>query len=113
MWLTVNYLLQNILPSPALKTALTIDVGGASTQIAFKPQSKSVNSTFDIDLQIPNFNEYDIYSTSYLGFGNDVARNNIVLKSDTGKDIISTPCFHLGYSGQWEADSSKTIQGTG
>jgi hypothetical protein len=31
MWLTTNYLLQNILPSPSLTTVLTIDIGGAST----------------------------------------------------------------------------------
>ncbi len=89
MWLTVNYLMENILPSPSLKTVLTIDVGGASTQIAFKPGSTPINDTFEVELEIPNFNEYDIYSTSYLGFGNDEARNKIIsMTAISGQDVV-------------------------
>lgn len=76
MWLTINYLLKNLNP---LSKVLTIDLGGASTQIAFRPNTIPAES--EIDLNIPNFYDYDIYSISYLGYGNDQARYNIALMS--------------------------------
>jgi apyrase len=68
-----------------------------------------VNNELD-KLNIPNFNSYSIYTTSYLGYGNDQARIAIVSKSLTANsNIITTPCYHQGYSGVWEVDNSKTV----
>lgn len=63
-------------------------------------------------VSIPNFNSYEIYSTSYLYYGNDQARQIIVRENiDPDSKIIYTPCYHLGYEGTWEADKTFTIRG--
>jgi len=52
---------------------------------------------------IPNFNSYDIYSISYLSYGNDMARNYIISQSiKEGSKTINTPCYHNGYTGTWD-----------
>lgn len=60
------------------KTVATIDLGGASTQIAFKPQLPEMNYSYDYNVTLPENNDYTVYSISYLGYGNDQARNNVI-----------------------------------
>ena len=116
MWLSVNYLLGRINTNvKSNKTALSIDLGGASTQIAFKPAARPINSTQDAEIIIPNFNQYDIYSISYLGYGNDMARNYVLRQTRTiGQQIIETPCYHRNYKGWWVDEYvNYTLIGTG
>lgn len=115
MWMSVNYLLQLLRrDSCSDHTSLTIDVGGASTQIAFKPQPPPANQSQETELLIPNYNEYDIYSVSYLNYGNDLARKNVLLADlKPNSNVIHSPCYQAGYSAAWDLDKSKTITGTG
>jgi hypothetical protein len=64
-WLSVNYLKKHFQKKEA--TFGSIDMGGASTQIAFetKPTSKSIDYT---TLQI-NEKKYTVFSKSFLGLG--------------------------------------------
>lgn len=33
--------------------------------------------------------------------------------SKSGGNVITTPCYHAGYTGSWSDDSSYTLSGTG
>ena len=44
MWMSVNYLLGLLGSTDSQNTVVTIDVGGASTQIAFRPTMTVSNS---------------------------------------------------------------------
>jgi len=72
-WLEVNYLLKNF-DSPSLQKGNTnqitegiIDIGGASTQIAFETDKKTLSNDL-INIKI-NKRNYHILSKSYLGLG--------------------------------------------
>lgn len=71
-WLDINYLEQNF--QNKTPTVGSIDLGGASTQIAFEnntrsPQLNAHNIQFTI-----NGTPYHVFSKSYLGLGTDAAR---------------------------------------
>lgn len=97
-WLDVNYLegyFQNQQP-----TVGSIDMGGASTQIAYAvPASK--NLTDDEVAVTINNQPYTVLSKSFLGLGQDQARDTVVrqLEGDT--------CFPKGYVFD-TLDSSRT-----
>ncbi|KAL4455362.1 hypothetical protein ABPG74_012514 [Tetrahymena malaccensis] len=70
LWLSVNYAYQNIKNQNTQqfdisKTVAVIDIGGASAQTAF-------SSTFNNKiLDLPEKTRVQIYSTTFLGYGND------------------------------------------
>ncbi len=70
-WMDVNYLLGNFQNNKP--TVGSIDMGGASTQIAFATQN-SVNPDDKISVNINN-QKYSVFSASFLGLGQDQARN--------------------------------------
>lgn len=75
-WLDVNYLSGNF--ANGLSTIGTIDMGGASTQIAFETKD---NSKAD-DKELLNIagKKYWVYSKSFLGLGQDEARKAMIEK---------------------------------
>ena len=80
MWIAANFLLKNIVDHSQdaatnhVATVTTIDLGGASTQIAFKISKKDLKK---YKLSLPTDNDYGVYSASYLGYGNDRARLSV------------------------------------
>ena len=52
---------------------------------------------------------------SYLGYGNDVARNSVIEKYGTkvSEIAITSPCFHKGYADKWSQDIKITVSGSG
>lgn len=107
-WVTVNYLLGNIVSDPNNKipieqrppTAAVFDLGGGSTQIVFEPRFKISGDNlpqgdhrYDIKF---GANHYTLYQHSHLGYGLNVARESVYssivanyIKS--GVDIATTP----------------------
>ncbi|KAL4459354.1 hypothetical protein ABPG74_017967 [Tetrahymena malaccensis] len=104
LWVSVNYLLNMLTfnQNQVTLTVATIELGGASTQIAFLPKAKRVesNQSYDFDMVINGFNDWHIYTYSYLGYGKLKARRNILLSQNpTSSYIIYSPCFFNGYEG--------------
>lgn len=51
---------------------------------------------------------------SYLGYGNDMARDEIIrLSINNDSTIISSPCYFDGYSMVWSANTKYNVSGTG
>lgn len=107
-WIATNYLLGNfarrLWAAPVPQTVGALDLGGASTQIAFAARNLSavpVNDTYSVHL----FGmEFTIYSHSYLHYGLTAAstRFGTLLASGGGgaaKGLtIPNPCVPLGYN---------------
>ena len=94
-WLSLNY--ENIKNGEATSGAL--DLGGASTQLAFDTKnipssdltSKTKDDTKVVKLKLNN-KKYKIFSISFLGLGQDQARENI-LKTLIFSRFGSRPAF--------------------
>lgn len=83
-WLTANYLLGHLEHGGPFPTVGALDLGGASTQITFAPLDYPRRGGQVVRL---GGNTYHLYTHSYLGAGQDVAR-----------DESATPdCFPSGY----------------
>ena len=72
-WLALNYL-KNTLSGPSQQTVGILDMGGASTEIVFATQ-KHIPQPSDVLIIKINNMTYQLYSHSYLGLGEDVARS--------------------------------------
>lgn len=65
-------------------------------------------------LTIPNLNTYDLFSVTFLGYGNDQARITVVSNEIVeGSDVINSPCYHNGYSDTWSDNKKYKINGLG
>ena len=86
-WLDVNYLLHNF--KPQATTVGSLDMGGASTQIAFE-----TTDTHHPDNEIVitlNQTPHRVFSQSFLGLGQNQIRNTMTRHMD------SPSCFPMGY----------------
>ncbi len=83
-WLAVNYLLGHLEHGGAFPTVGALDLGGGSTQITFVPLDLPRQGL--VELRIGG-KTYPLYSHSYLGLGQDVARDA----------VASNACFPAGY----------------
>lgn len=90
-WLDVNYLLNNFIHPNA--TVGSIDMGGASTQIAFTTTDTS-QSANEIVLYL-NHTPYRLFSQSFLGLGQDQARQTMTTGTSYAPDAPS--CYPSGY----------------
>ncbi|CAD8186828.1 unnamed protein product [Paramecium octaurelia] len=108
MWMSVFYLLNQ-----QVKSLLTLDLGGASTQNAF-PYNNTGPDFVLLNVR-PNVSNFSLYSVSYLGYGNDQARQSILKSSiQQGDDTIYSPCFQKDYSGNVTIEEKfYKIQGVG
>jgi Golgi nucleoside diphosphatase len=145
-WACVNYLFGTLLPAADLKTNNgnvksgskskpifgpvvpsngtfgTVDLGGASTQIAFFVESQDISEGL-FKLQLGSSRHWNVYTKSFLQFGHQSARDRHVhsLADERLKEVNATlkrgqmfpsknltavdPCFYSGYS---ELVSSKS-----
>ncbi|KAM3173426.1 hypothetical protein ACTXT7_012529 [Hymenolepis weldensis] len=104
-FITVNYLLgkfgnRQSSPVDQLQTVGSLDLGGASTQIAFV--SEDVNAPYTSTRGLFG-NDYTIYSYSYLCYGKSAAEKRvwaqiIVSNSDATnfQKSIENPCLNMG-----------------
>lgn len=108
-WLSVNYLSgrlsqrQNILSSQRHTTGF-LDMGGASVQIAFAPNSTEAMSHDDdlMRLRLRTLNgqnrEWRVYVSSWLGLGANQARDEYLKQLSEGQDmgVVEDPCLPEG-----------------
>lgn len=86
-WLDVNYLSGNFQNNGP--TLGSIDMGGASTQIAFETQNNT-RSDDTVSFKL-NGKIYNVFAKSFLGLGQDKARDAILTNKNSGT------CFPTGY----------------
>ena len=83
-WLTVNYLLGHLHHGGTFPTVGALDLGGGSTQVTFVPVDRPREHAQTIYL---SGKRYPLYTYSYLGLGQDQARER----------VDSPACFLPGY----------------
>ncbi|KAF8969589.1 nucleoside phosphatase family-domain-containing protein [Flammula alnicola] len=93
-WIAVNYLMDGFTGSRQDRTTYGfLDMGGASTQIAFEPslehQAKT-NDLIDVRLRLLGGEEihHKVFVTTWLGYGTNQARERYVGKAVTEYDSI-------------------------
>ena len=114
-WAAANFLYGTLLPNihgsgavtkPVNGTVGTVDLGGASTQIAFFVPSQDISEGI-FKLQIGSQRHWNIYAKSFLMYGHNSARNRHFsaiaeqsLKSEDDDDIryANDMCLFSGYS---------------
>jgi len=96
-WATVNFLLGTITPDAAkhVRTAATIDMGGASTQIVFQPESAVESPVMDDRYTLRLFGRSNrLYQHSHLGYGLKEAGKAMMKRFGASH---SFPCFPHDY----------------
>lgn len=113
-WIAVNYLMDGFTGSSDQRTTYGfLDMGGASTQIAFEPRPKDrdqAKNLIDVWLRLLGGEEihHKVFVTTWLGYGTNQARERYVGKAisefeetrpevdeeDEGQDdVVSDPCL--------------------
>mmetsp|Transcript_22590 Transcript_22590/g.33034 ORF Transcript_22590/g.33034 Transcript_22590/m.33034 type:complete len:510 (-) Transcript_22590:336-1865(-) len=120
-WAAANYLFGTLLPNihgsgavnkPIKGTFGTVDLGGASTQIAFFVPSQDVSEGL-FKLQIGSQRHWNVYAKSFLKYGHNSARERhfdrlvAAAKANDSASAIDY-CFYSGYH---ETISSVTLSG--
>ncbi|TPP65468.1 Ectonucleoside triphosphate diphosphohydrolase [Fasciola gigantica] len=104
-WVSVNSILGLITArkrvSP-LETVGSLDLGGASTQIAFVPVEKPSNlaSSFDFHSLRLFGHQYTVYSHSFLCYGkNELEKRTMgsIASKQSSSPNIPNPCYPTGY----------------
>ncbi|KFP13854.1 Ectonucleoside triphosphate diphosphohydrolase 8, partial [Egretta garzetta] len=107
-WITVNYLLETLVKCsftgqwthpPAEVVVGALDLGGASTQITFLPETTIADSSTRALLRLYGTN-YSIYTHSYLCYGQKQALKMLMASLHQGSppsQEISHPCYPKGY----------------
>ena len=114
-WIAVNYLMDGFGPSDADRTTYGfLDMGGASTQIAFEPsreEREKAKNLIDVRLRLMGGEEihHQVFVTTWLGYGTNMARERYVgraineyeqhrpsplsVSSSDSSEIIEDPCL--------------------
>ncbi|KAJ3605047.1 hypothetical protein NHX12_027098 [Muraenolepis orangiensis] len=110
-WVTVNYLLDNLIKygfmgrwlSPDRPTMGALDLGGASTQITFVTEERVEDQRNVMPLRLYG-HDYALYTHSFLCYGRDQALKKLLahlVKSQSyGQQsglVVSNPCYPVGY----------------
>jgi golgi apyrase len=113
-WISVNYLMDGFGPSNSDRSTYGfLDMGGASTQIAFEPSSEEQYKTrglMDVRLRLMGGEEisHKVFVTTWLGYGTNQARERYVgqaikqyehsrpLLTAPIVEVIDDPCLHRG-----------------
>ncbi|XP_063736272.1 ectonucleoside triphosphate diphosphohydrolase 3 isoform X2 [Eleginops maclovinus] len=107
-WITVNYLMGNLLEKNAWnkyarpqgeKTVGSMDLGGASTQIAFAVQSNLSGPDY-LPVKLYGY-PYNVYTHSFLCYGKNEAGKMVldkVVKESSDLSYIPNPCYPKGYN---------------
>lgn len=135
-WIAVNYLMDGFLER-SQTTYGFLDMGGASTQIAFEPQTSHVDDQMeliDVRLRLLSGEEihHKVFVTTWLGYGTNQARERYVgraideheqTRPEGGDDVVHDPCLpvdlelserpvHVGPSSE-HAQKTHHLLGTG
>lgn len=104
-WIAVNYLMDGFTGSHNPTTYGFLDMGGASTQIAFEPSAahqRDAKSLVDVSLRLLNGEEisHKVFVTTWLGYGTNQARERYVGQAvnefedgRTTEDVVPDPCL--------------------
>ncbi|KAK2854839.1 hypothetical protein Q7C36_006708 [Tachysurus vachellii] len=107
-WITVNYLMGNFLEKNiwnawvhphGAQTVGSLDLGGASTQIAFTAPSDATGTDL-IRISLYGY-EYNVYTHSFLCYGKNEAEKKVLaelVKMSSDWSRINHPCYPLGFS---------------
>uniref|UniRef100_W5JXU8 Ectonucleoside triphosphate diphosphohydrolase 3 n=1 Tax=Astyanax mexicanus TaxID=7994 RepID=W5JXU8_ASTMX len=107
-WITVNYLMGNFLEKNmwnawvhphGAKTVGSLDLGGASTQIAFTAPDDATGEDL-IRVSLYGY-EYNVYTHSFLCYGKNEAEKKVLaelVKSSTDWSRVNHPCYPADYS---------------
>ncbi|XP_068180843.1 ectonucleoside triphosphate diphosphohydrolase 3 [Antennarius striatus] len=114
-WVTVNYLMGNFLernlwntyirPEGA-ETSGSMDLGGASTQIAFAIQDDLIGPDY-MHVKLYGY-PYNVYTHSFLCYGRNEAEKRIlerVIQEARDPNYIINSCFPVGYNATITASS--------
>ncbi|NXV37843.1 ENTP8 diphosphohydrolase, partial [Rissa tridactyla] len=121
-WITINYLLDSFTKySPKARTWVrpeaanifgALDLGGASTQISFMPESSVVNWNEASKFMLYGY-DYNIYTHSYLCYGQNemlkrLAKELIVVRGELGGTRVDHPCYPKDYNETVSLSSFRT-----
>ncbi|XP_037532333.1 ectonucleoside triphosphate diphosphohydrolase 3 [Nematolebias whitei] len=107
-WITVNYLMGNFLEKNlwnnyvhphGSKTVGSMDLGGASTQIAFQVE-ESGNGLDYLKVKLYGYH-YTVYTHSFLCYGKNEADKRIldkIVQGSSNQYPIRNPCYPKGYN---------------
>lgn len=108
-WVTVNYLLENFAKygfvgrwlNPGKDTIGALDLGGASTQITFQTSVKTESPETSMNLKLYGQN-YQLYTHSFLCYGQDQFLRKILAHLITTQDVssgsVSHPCYPRNFT---------------
>jgi len=89
-----------------------IEMGGGSTQVTFEIDTGDmVAVSDDFVFETALGRQYRLYAHSYLGYGQDHARDRLKALVPSGE--LYDPCYPHGYLRQGPAGSSSSIHGSG
>ncbi|KAF3851712.1 hypothetical protein F7725_013484 [Dissostichus mawsoni] len=102
-WVTVNYLLENFAKygfvgrwlNPGRQTIGALDLGGASTQIAFETSEEVEDKDNVMELKLYG-QTYRLYTQSFLCYGQDQFLRKLLallIKTEGVKPQVSHPCY--------------------
>ncbi|XP_019896332.1 ectonucleoside triphosphate diphosphohydrolase 3 [Esox lucius] len=115
-WITVNYLMGNFLEKNIWNTWVrpaggkmvgSMDLGGASTQIAFTLPDPTARGTDIVQVSLYGY-EYNIYTHSFLCYGKNEAEKRVLatlVKNSKNATHVINPCFGRGYNTTVAAES--------
>ncbi|KAL2782308.1 ectonucleoside triphosphate diphosphohydrolase 8 isoform 2 [Daubentonia madagascariensis] len=106
-WITINYILELFIKysfsgawTRPLEGTLVgaLDLGGASTQIAFMPGGPILDQSTQATFHLYG-SSYSIYTHSYLCFGRDQMLSRLLagLVQSHSAGLVRHPCYHSGY----------------
>ncbi|KAK1795128.1 hypothetical protein P4O66_010308 [Electrophorus voltai] len=107
-WITVNYLMGNFLEkniwnawvhAHGARTQGSLDLGGASTQIAFAAPDNTRGKDL-VQVALYGY-EYNIYTHSFLCYGKNEAEKKVLAelaKKSSNWSHINHPCYPAGYN---------------
>lgn len=112
-WMTVNFLLDTLNTRTSSKTAAIVDMGGASTQIVFRPDDESIMAHVDPSQTYQVITEgysTKVYTHSHLGYGLKQA-NKLMLKESLAKFDKAMPCLPQGVTETSDGITASNIGG--
>ncbi|KAM4568793.1 ectonucleoside triphosphate diphosphohydrolase 3 [Fundulus diaphanus] len=114
-WITVNYLMGNFLEKSLWNTYVrpngaetvgSMDLGGASTQIAFQVQERGQGPDY-MHIKLYGY-PYTVYTHSFLCYGKNEADKRVldkVIKGSSDPSYIINPCYPDGFNDTTKASA--------
>jgi apyrase len=116
-WYTVNYLLGAMAPPEdgqqvdGNKTVGTMDMGGASLEVTFFPESTPLDGALSLSV---NSRQYSLYTHCYMTYGDEEALrrvNEFLVSSQLNSSIpVPHPCLQQGHEIQFNSSNGRHYQ---